>query len=177
MEPNPLPRRIHISGDVAYFHCQISFPTDEDEFVARDRMVQSPEMQIEIDRAAREILGKEFRIRSIAVGGGSIELFIVLAAVGSFYMGFSRYKNFVESAELLSSQIQNILRRFMPSSASIATTWIPSATLPDAALPTTPSALQWYTSHQMQMILIYYFIASHAAMLIILFWLLIKKLS
>lgn len=173
-----VPRTVQISGDVAYFSVQIAFLDQKDELMAWERIHElEVEMRHEFDRVARDVLGREFRVRSMTIGRGSIEVIIVLAAVGSFYMGFSRYKNFMESLDLLRSQIQSILRRFMPNSDSVSATWIPSPALVSVAENSTPLALQWYTSHQIQMILLIYFIVSHAAILAVLVWLLIRKVT
>ena len=170
------PRRIRISGDVVYFHSKIDFYDDKEEETARQQMNEIQErVQYEIDIVVREILGKGFRLRSMAIGRGSIELFLALAAAGSFYMGFSRYKNFVESLELLTSQITAILRRFMPSSTVINTSWIPGEVLDTPKASETPS-LHWYTNYQIQMVLLIYFVVSHAALLGVVLWLLIKRL-
>ena len=70
------------------------------------------------------------------LGRGSIELIIVLGAVGTVYMGFSRYKNFIESVELLKSQIEGVLRLFMPASpVRMEGSVIPGPALSEAEVP------------------------------------------
>src|SRR4051794_35171353 len=54
-----------------------------------------------------QALGPEFDVRSISLARGSIEIFVTIGAV---YYALSRYKNFVDSIELLASQLAGVVR-------------------------------------------------------------------
>jgi hypothetical protein len=173
-----LPKAIQVSGDVVFFHVKITFLDKEEEKQTWERMRENEyNMRNDFDFAAREAFGREFWIRTMTMGRGSIELIIVLAAAGSFYMGFSRYKNFIESLDLVRSQIQRILRGYAPQSDDVSASWILGPSLVSVPETSTPAAFQSYTSYQIQMILLIYFIASHAVILLVFLWLVVKKLA
>lgn len=118
-----------------------------------------------------EILGLEFDIRNITFRRGSIEIFVTIAAA---YYAVSKYKNFYESINLLSSQIANVAQRYLRvysrEDVGVAATWIPG-----------PALVRLETMAQLSRAgdswaypLLWYVILSHAALLAVCILLLLK---
>lgn len=177
MEHNPpknFRRGIVLSGDVAYFHFVMNFYSSEEESRTLSLVTEIGRgLQEEMNKTAKDVLGRDFEIRTMTVGKGSLELFIVLAATGTVYMGFSRYKNFIESLELLKSQIEGVLRRSMPSVVRMDGSVVPGLALFEAGVPV--GSTEQNSSNLTQMILLIYVVSSHAALLVMTLWILFKK--
>lgn len=117
-----------------------------------------------------EHLGPEFDVRSMSFARGSVEILLV---VGTLYYAVSCYKNFVESIELLLTQLRRIVSDFFdqrgPGPVSVTANWTPGPGLVQSAaavsglgVSTNVSAVVWYL------------IVSHAAMLTAMLWLLLN---
>jgi hypothetical protein len=70
------------------------------------------ELEADIYRQVQETLGADFEVLNVEFRKGSFVLLIALGAVGTFYMGFSRYESFIKSVNLLVSQLRGLLQRF-----------------------------------------------------------------
>ena len=132
-------------------------------------------MQYEMNEVVRAVLGKDFYIRTVTVGKGSIELLVILATVGTIYMGFSRYKNFIESGQLLQSQLEGIIRKFISEPGEFSSTWVPGPSLAFVETAFSSGPEQATSAPSLTMIVIWYLILSHAALLAAALWTIFKK--
>jgi hypothetical protein len=98
---------------------------DEDEVFHLVTNTQG-EIREQAEKLVKKNLGNEFFITDIEINRGSIEIILIIGGViGSTYVGMSKYKNFVESIELLQKQLRSMLAGHMriPSSL-IDINWI-----------------------------------------------------
>jgi hypothetical protein len=149
-----------ISGEVAFFRIYVQYIHPEEEELILSYLDFLDKLKSDIKQEMVKSLGEAFYIKSITIGRGSIEVLIV---IGTAYYAISRYKNFIESIELLSSQIRNVASRFFsanrPEPPDISVTWTPGPAL--ARLDR--SRDRWLPIQNN--ILLYYLILSHAALL------------
>jgi hypothetical protein len=61
-------------------------------------------LEDEIRGYVKETLGPEFELERVEVRSGSIDIYIFITAVGTFFMSFSQYESFIKSMNLLVSQ-------------------------------------------------------------------------
>jgi hypothetical protein len=107
----------------------------------------------------------------MSIARGSIE---ILVTIGAVYYAISRYKNFVESIELLASQLTGVVRRFLERAMpikelAVSATWEPGAGLIRLEVEhPVPVAASWAYP------LLWYVIVSHAALLVLFIWLLAR---
>lgn len=154
-----------ISGEVAFFRVYVQYRHHEEEELIPSYLDFLDKLKNDIKQEMVKSLGEAFHIKSITIGRGSIEVLIV---IGTTYYAISRYKNFIESLELLSSQIRNVANRFFsanrPESPDISVTWTPGRAL--ALLDRSRDRLLPIQNN----ILLYYLIISHAVLLSFLLW-------
>jgi len=164
---NPGAAEAVLTGDVCYIRLHAEFRQKD---IPLYRLLEESEMRVELQRATREILGPEFEVRSMAVGRGSIE---IIALIGTSLYVMSRYKNFVESIELLVAQFRRVVLRFLGQYESepseVTTTWTPGSALTTAMVGTT-KVYRWHS----EPLLLIYVILSHAALLTALLWLVLE---
>jgi hypothetical protein len=167
-------RSLILSGEVVVI--RLTIETVEPE--ANDRLWSiashdSYRLREEIAAAVHEHMGPEFDVRSMSFARGSLELLVV---VGTLYYAVSRYKNFVESIELLIAQLKRVTAGFfgpprMLGPVSVQGSWTPGPGLVQAA-PRMFDALMGECSG----LVVWYLVLSHAAMLAVLLWLLARGL-
>jgi hypothetical protein len=142
------------------------------DLLGRERIKAS--LQSEMVAATHQSLGPEFDVRSMSLTRGSIEF---LVTVGAVYYALSRYKNFVESIELLASQLEGVVRRFLEREMApqvpqpaVSATWEPGPGLVrlEGLEPLLPGIAWAYP-------LLWYVILSHAALLALFIWLLARR--
>src|ERR1044072_1674707 len=110
MKRNPFAEQMILSGDVVYYRFIMTMDVFEDEGRAWETiMVERRGMEEDINRVVRENLGSEFSLRSMTPIRGSIELILV---IGTTYYAVSKYKNFIDSLELLKSQLERFFRLY-----------------------------------------------------------------
>jgi hypothetical protein len=135
-------------------------------------------LEKEIEQQVKETLGPDFEVIRVDIRQGSVTLWIVIGAVGTFFMGFSRYESFIKSVNLLVDQLKGLLRRFFSDvpgggpTVSATGSWQPA--------PVITAANQVFTSSSgldSGMIMLIYLMLSHAAMTTILLWLLVRHLK
>ena len=162
------PKQAVLSGDVCSLRVVIT-GTDGDHssrnlwsFLEKE----SQNLHSKISAAVRQHLGIEFEVRSITFGTGSIEMLVI---IGTAYYVVSRYKNFVESIELLVNQVKQIVTRLFTqpdfqntlnnrlTNISVSATWSPGPALVRA------ETIDIGTSTPGFSLLLLYFIVSHAA--------------
>jgi len=130
-------------------------------------------LRCEILAVVHQTLGSEFDVRSVTFRSGSIEIFVVIGAV---YYAVSRYKNFVESIELATSQIAGAVQRFFNAatpmgSVNVVANWQPGPGLVRLETAERPKSLDTGWAYP----LLWYVILSHAALLSLSIYLLVEK--
>jgi hypothetical protein len=141
-----------------------------DETMWRIISQEGYELRERMAASVHEHVGPEFDIRSMSFARGSLEILVV---IGTLYYGVSRYKNFVESIELSVAQLKRVVSAFfdrrMPSPVSVQGNWTPGPGLVQATprlsggiIGDSPGLVVWYL------------VLSHAAMLAVLLWLLVR---
>lgn len=155
-------------GDVAYFRIVISSENDSD--LMGIFMERQYRMKEEMDVMVKQTLGPEFEVRSMTIGRGSVEVLIIIAS--SYYV-VSKWKNFIESLELLKRQIESVFRQQVPLVVKTEATWTPGPAVANVQAGVLSAEAPGFT----QAVLLIYLILSHAALLIAFLWLVIKKLS
>jgi hypothetical protein len=163
-----------ISGDVCLVRLTVTSPDDVrlDDFAPKILGNSELRLRDEIADAVKQSLGQEFEVRSMTIGRGSIE---ILVLIGTAYYVVSRYKNFVESMELMVRQVKGVVRRFfestLPIRAVVDGSWAPIGGIVQS------SPLQPEPGQERNMYVVWYLILSHAGMLTVLLWLLIRNLK
>jgi hypothetical protein len=174
-----------LSGDVAILTFVLSFSSEPEsrDDVARAVVEQkmlvylqevSPRLQRDIEQATQSQLGPEFRVSRMDMHKGSIEILVILGTVGTAYILASRYKNFVDSINLLVSQVRGTIERFMrnagpgPGNFTIQHSWAPGPALANPRRM--PVAAEGW---DMSKILLGYLILSHAILLGVFIWMLV----
>ena len=100
-----------LSGEVIILHITLTGLSKEVDKELWDYARYSEnEMRSLMNYEVRKILGPEFDIRNLSFSYGSLE---VIAAIGTTYYIVSRYKNFVESVELLTNQFKKMIPDFL----------------------------------------------------------------
>lgn len=158
-----------IQGDVCFVRLTVH-SRDGEPFEERPwRVLDNSNLRLreEIAAVVRENMGSAFEVRALTVGRGSIEIVVL---IGTVYYAISRYKNFVESIELMLKQLKEVVKHFFersaPMSVTVSASWTPAggliAAAPVASARSNPA--------------LWYLIVSHAAMLAVILWLLVLKL-
>lgn len=123
-----------------------------------------------VSSAVHEHMGPEFDVRSMSYSRGSLEVIVV---IGTLYYAVSRYKSFVESVELMVAQLRNILASFferrMPGPVSVQGSWSPGPALAQG----TPGIFAGIGGEGPALV-VWYLVLSHAAMLAVLLWLILR---
>jgi hypothetical protein len=165
-------RKIRIEGEVVSYRFTMYLL---EEGTAYETLLKRQE---DLEQGIRELMGKqvgmkELELRELTIQRGSIEVLIIIGAVTTFFLNFSRYKSFVESLQLLKSQIGEQFRRYISHHGVVS---IRSSTLLGPSfIPTRSEGVN--LDFQVSLVLLLYVIISHAALLTVFIWLLIKKLQ
>jgi hypothetical protein len=156
---------LHVN-EVAYLRFTAEVANEDDAWpeVYEHRL----RMRREAEAIVQEILGQQYTISTFVVGRGSITLLIVLSTAFAGYVAVSRYKNFVESISVVRGQIERILRdelvQFRPQ---VQSAWAAGPGLAETVSPT--NSTEW-----VKMLLLLYLILSHAALLTVFIWKVLK---
>jgi hypothetical protein len=123
-------QKVPIYGDFLTFRYIISAvdPSPSSDTLLAERLqAEHNPLRDEINKVVGNILGKNFTVSELAIKNGSVEVLVVISAIGVVYMGLSRYKNFIESIDLLRTHVRDIIshRADVPA-PTITSTWEPS---------------------------------------------------
>ena len=170
----PFQRSLILSGEVLVVRLTVHGEGPEgDEVMWSIVRQEGYRLREEVARVVHEHMGPEFDVRSMSFAQGSLE---VLVVVGTLYYAVSRYKNFMESIELLIAQLKRALAVFFqrrvptPAPVSVQGSWTPGPGLIQAAPRMSGAA-----TGDGPGITVAYLILSHAAMLAVLLWLLVRS--
>lgn len=170
--------RAVVSGDVCLVHISISIEYLDNSSVRQPWAIlieRETSLREEFGGIIRRTLGPEFHMRAMTVGRGSIELLVL---VGTAYYVVSRYKNFVESIELMVAQMRSLAASDLglPGTAASAS-WTPLPPLLSATSSPAPPSTPGYLPSALSRIdlLIWYLVFTNAAMLSVLIWFLIQS--
>lgn len=167
--------RFVVNGDVMMcrFKVTSSDPNFDSELFDILTGGREKELAAEIRELTEKTLGPEFEVRSISYRRGSVE---IIAIVGVAFYAVSRYKNFVESLDLLYSQLKSSIQRFasarLPGPTKVDGSWSPGP-----ALVLAESRLGGVNSLDITSILLWYLIVSHAALMTIFIWQIARSLK
>jgi hypothetical protein len=144
------------------------------------------QMLRDIDGLVRDNLGPDMQVIRLELTPGSVHILILIGQVYSvtkpikdFLLDFSRYENLIKSLEKLKSQIVRLLRRFFtrggaPEQNVLKITG--QSQIDPAIVPTTSLVAQPTKDCRVNTLLIAYLVASHAALLGLLMWLIVRHL-
>lgn len=173
---------VPIYGVVGFLQFTVKIDDEEktDDFLYRYGRESHRELEGEIRQQVQETLGSDFEVLEVRLGRGSVAVLVVLGAVGTFYMGFSRYESFIKSVNLLVSQLKIAFRRFFERvnpgppdiDLSVTGSWQPSATVLNAR-----ERLESSSGFDYGFAVLIYLLLSHATLLGALVWLLIRHLK
>ena len=168
MRLNPFAEQVTFSGDAAHYRFVITIRGKEDEDNAWQRLLEVRRgMEEEMTNITKQTLGSEFAIRSVTPIRGSIEILVV---VGTTLVAVSKYKNFIDSLELLRRQLEGVIRRYMSPNAEVS-----SSTTLGLGVPV--GNVTENGSFNANIWILGYLILSHAALLVVFIWLVVKKLG
>lgn len=162
------------------FTAKIDGEEDGDAFLYRYATETHQKLEAEIQEQVTETLGSDFEVLDVRLGRGSLTILIAIGAVGTFYMGFSRYESFIKSVNLLVSQLKSAFQRFFERASpgppdidiSVTGSWQPSATVLNARASFNSSS-----GFDYGIVLLVYLLLSHAVLLATLLWLLVRHLK
>jgi hypothetical protein len=167
-------------GLLGYLQFTADVEGGDDGFLYRVAQEGHVRLESEIRRQVENTLGSDFEVLRVSVDKGSAHILVVLGIGVTVFMTFSRYESFIKSVNLLVSQIRGLLRRFFESASpgapgidvSITGTWQPSQSVLSAhERLSAPSGLDYGS------FLLVYLILSHAALLSLMVWLVVKHLK
>jgi hypothetical protein len=173
-------KTVPIFGLVGLLHLSVTTDSEKHDF---DLLGYARELhgrlEAEIEQQVQQTLGAEFEVSNVEFRKGSIEVYVAITAVGTFFMGFSRYESFVKSVNLLVSQLRGLLQRFFGQApvgapgmpVSVTGSWQPSPVI--TAANQSFDASSGLDSCQM---VLAYLLLSHAALLGTLLWLVVRHL-
>lgn len=169
MNFNPFTDQIVLSGDVAYYRFIVRVDDYQEEENAWSQLLEVRRgMEEEMKKVTQDTLGTEFSVRSVTPIRGSIEILVV---IGTTYYAASKYKNFVDSLELLRNQLEGLVRRFFrQKNATVSSSMTLGPTVAIGGM-TTPSV---FDSNKL---LLGYLILSHAAMLVLFIWIIVRRIG
>lgn len=168
-------KTVPIYGFIGLVRLTVNTNDEDSELFGYARELRQ-KLEAEIDLQVQRTLGPEFEVLSVEINRGSITLLIVLGAVGTLYMGFSRYEGFIKSVNLLVSQIKGLLQRFFGQTASrplsVTGSWEPGPVITEAN-----RAFDISSGIDSCQVVLVYLLLSHAALLGVLLWLVVRHLK
>jgi hypothetical protein len=138
------------------------------------------QLEADIDNEVRQTLGPEFEVLNVQLDRGSITVLVVLGVVGTLYMGISRYESFIKSVNLLVSHLKGLLQQFfreVPGGATRPLVSVTGSWQPAQVVITAHQALSASTGIDSSQIMLVYLLLSHAALIGVLVWLVIRHLK
>lgn len=165
-------RSLTLSGEVLVVRLIVEADgAEEDDVLWDTARKESYRLREEIAAAVHKHMGPEFDVRSMSFARGSLELLVV---VGTLYYAVSRYKNFVESIELLVAQLKRLVAAFferrLPGPLAVQGNWTPGPGLIQAS----PRLSGGMIVAESRGLVIWYLVLSHATMLGVILWLLVR---
>ncbi len=168
-----------VFGSVAYIRLYVTRPNDDGQLFGTALELQG-RLRNEIESQIRAHLGQEFELESLNIEKGSVTLLIAISAAGAFFMGFSRYESFIKSMNLLVQQLKDIMRRIFgrnrfsdePNPVEVSGSWEPNESMAAANKVFTETS-----DADPNRLLQIYLIMSHAALLGVMLWLIIRHLK
>lgn len=138
------------------------------------------QLEAEIEQQVRDTLGPDFEVLNVDFRKGSVEIWVALGAVGTFFMGFSRYESFVKSVNLLVSQLRGLVQRFFgqgPRPAMEPPIVVTGSWQPGPSVTAANQMLTYSGGIDSSDIVLAYLLLSHAALLGVFLWLLVRHLK
>jgi hypothetical protein len=132
-----------------------------------------------VDKQVKDTLGSEFGVLDMQIRQGSALILFVIGTLGTVYMGFSRYESFVKNANLLGSQVCGFLRRYFRRNSRFRESEVTAtgAWRPGPAMITAEQLLRVSSGIDSCKVILGYLIFSHACLLAVLIWIVVKHLK
>jgi hypothetical protein len=172
-------RTMEVSGIVGYLQIVASDNFDDREnSLYRHALEMRGELVAVANKQVMETLGPEFEVLNLEIRPGSANIWIIISAVGSVLMTFSRYESFIKSLNLLLSQLSNVVSRILGrqprpgGGISVRSAWQPGP-----AITTANQLLSLSSGSDGCSSLIAYHVLSHAALMAVMIWLLVRHLK
>jgi hypothetical protein len=131
-----------LSNDAVYLRCIVTWSKEDgDKEEIAWGLVQETKSKMDsaIGDIVRKNLGPDFHVRETRLSRGSIEVLVIIGTIGTIYYAVSKYKNFVESIQLLKTQLADLLKGYVDSqnnqSIAVTTTWTPGPALVRPVIP------------------------------------------
>jgi len=125
----------------------------------------------ELKNEVKIVLGNHFKVTQIDYFRGSVEISVIIAAVGVVYYAISRYKNFIESLDLLVFHLRKLLHGFAgPMDSQVTGEWLPGPNMIQVNDIDSEINIIGITK-----LLIWYLILTNVALLSLLIWILIRR--
>jgi hypothetical protein len=172
-------KTVELTGVIGYLQVVASDNFDDREnSLYRHALEMRGELVVAANKQVLETLGPEFEVLNVEVRPGSAIIWIVIGSVGTVFMTFSRYESFVKSVNLLLSQLSNVMSRILGrqprpgGGISVRSAWQPGP-----AITTANQLLNFSSSSDGCSYLIAYLVLSHAALMAVMIWLLVRHLK
>jgi len=167
-------RSLILSGEVLVVRLTVEADDPEnDQRLSGIASQDGHRLREEIAVAVHKHMGPEFDVRSMSFARGSLELAIV---VGTLYYAVSRYKNFVESIELLIAQLKRVVTSFFGPPRMLGLVFAQGSWTPGPGLAQAAPVPYAEVGGESRSLVVWYLVLSHAAMLAALLWLLVRGL-
>jgi hypothetical protein len=106
-------------GEVARLTVLIDFEDEhDDQIYTENQLLQSfqkkeKELELEISELISKYLGKQYTLESISIKKGSITIIAIIAATIATFDLISKYKDFIDSLDLLKNQVSRLINRYI----------------------------------------------------------------
>lgn len=161
-------------GEVCTVHLRVDF-MDSDEprlwsLVSEGEAV----LREKFSAALRMRLGRQFEIRSVTFGRGSIEIMVVVAAIGAFIVGYGELR---DGLDHLVNDMRTILRQFFGRSTRGGSIYVSGGWAPGPVLfQIAPSHGGVFSDSRLVIIMLVYILSSHALLLAFFMRMVLEKL-
>jgi ABC-type uncharacterized transport system permease subunit len=172
---------VEVSGVVCFFQFVVSSLDDEEDLLYRYAREMRQQIRDIIQKQVAETLGPEFQVLEVEMRPGSAVIAFALGTAFAIYMGFSRYESFIKSMGLLTSQISALFGHFFrtgpgqaPFSGRVS---VNGVWRPGPAMTSANQIVSLSSGIDSGLLLLAYLVLSHAAMMGILLWLVVRHLK
>lgn len=166
--------RIKLSGHICTIRLLASSPFQKQEWDERTLewlIKHRDDFETEVKEEVKIILGLQFKVAQVDYFKGSVEVSVIIATAGVVYYAVSRYKNFIESLDILVFHLRKVLYRFVePMDSRVSGEWLPCPNMVQFSGADLDVSLTRIT-----MLLIWYLVLTNAVLLSLVIWILIRR--
>jgi hypothetical protein len=166
--------KMFFSGEIATLNFKISSLNPDSNAELYDFFQkQNDYLKSKVEEIVESESGGHIQIERFSINEGSVNITIILEAIGVLYYGISRYKNFVESIHLIYRQLKKLfdaVTTTFSDPVNISGSWQPSD---DFVIELESSVIE--KTDKIQLSLIGYLILSHLVLLCIVVYLALHR--